>query len=189
MLFDDHTAAQTYELYGPQNYSTAEISEIVDREIYQKRRHINVPKRLLKPAAGLLNRLLWWDVMSADEIEREFQDQVIDPSAKTFKDLGMEPSEISKWTYHYLVCIHSPGAFALELTDPPNSKDSVPRHTSICRRRPRRRCGRRRSTSTCSTTSKWVWLARWGWQAGHHVECTYGISKALFPCITGPRNE
>ncbi|KAK4246364.1 NADH-ubiquinone oxidoreductase 40 kDa subunit [Corynascus novoguineensis] len=107
MLHDDNTASQTYELYGPKNYSTAEIAELVDREIYKKRRHINVPKRLLKPAAGLLNRLLWWDIMSADEIEREFHDQVIDESAKTFKDLGMEPSDISKWTYHYLKSFRS----------------------------------------------------------------------------------
>ncbi|KAL2264002.1 hypothetical protein VTK26DRAFT_3557 [Humicola hyalothermophila] len=102
MLWDDNTASQTFELYGPQNYSTAEIAELVDREIFKKRRHINVPKPILKPIAGLLNRVLWWDIMSADEVEREFHDQVIDESAKTFKDLGMEPSEISKWTYHYL---------------------------------------------------------------------------------------
>lgn len=104
-MFDDSTASQTYELYGPKNYSTAEIAELVDREIYKKRRHINVPKALLKPTAGLLNRLLWWDIMSADEVEREFHDQVIDESAKTFKDLDIEPGEISKWTYHYLVSI------------------------------------------------------------------------------------
>lgn len=106
MLYDDSTAAQTYELYGPKNYSTAEIAEMVDREIFKKRRHINVPKPILKPIAGLLNKFLWWDIMSADEIEREFHDQVIDESAKTFKDLGIEPTDISKWTYHYLVCYY-----------------------------------------------------------------------------------
>lgn len=105
MLWDDNTASQTFELYGPRNYSTAEIAELVDREIYKKRRHINVPKAILKPAAALVNRLLWWDIMSADEVEREFHDQVIDESAKTFKDLGMEPSDISRWTYHYLVSV------------------------------------------------------------------------------------
>jgi len=103
MMFDDNTASQTFELYGPKNYSTAEIAELVDREIYKKRRHINLPKMLLKPAAGLLNKLIWWDYMSADMVEREFHDQVIDETAKTFKDLGMEPSDISQWTYHYLV--------------------------------------------------------------------------------------
>ncbi|KAL8289928.1 hypothetical protein RB597_001524 [Gaeumannomyces tritici] len=102
MLYDDSTASQTYELHGPKNYSMAEIAEMVDREIFKKRRHVNVPKAILKPVAALLNRVLWWDVMSADEIEREFIDQEIDETAKTFADLGIEPGDISKFTYHYL---------------------------------------------------------------------------------------
>lgn len=105
MLYDDSTAGQTFELYGPKNYSMSEIAEMVDREIFKKRRHINVPKAVLKPVAALLNRVLWWDIMSADEIEREFIDQEIDRTAKTFKDLGMEPGDISKFTYNYLVSI------------------------------------------------------------------------------------
>ena len=40
--------------------------------------------------------------MSADEIEREFIDQEIDPQAKTFKHLGIEPAELSNLTFHYL---------------------------------------------------------------------------------------
>ncbi|KAF6841544.1 nadh-ubiquinone oxidoreductase 39 kda [Colletotrichum musicola] len=102
MLYDDSTAGQTYELYGPKNYSMAEIAGFVDREIFKKRRHINVPKKILQPVAGLLNKYLWWPIMSADEIEREFIDQEIDETAKTFKDLGIEPGDISKFTYHYL---------------------------------------------------------------------------------------
>lgn len=103
MLEDDNTASETFELYGPQNYSTAEIAELVDREIIKHRRHINIPKRILKPTAGLLNKLLWWPIASADEVEREFIDQTIDPKAKTFKDLGIEPAELSNLTFHYLV--------------------------------------------------------------------------------------
>ena len=103
MLQDDNTASQTYELYGPKNYSMAEIAELVDREILKHRRHINMPKLILKPAANALNRLLWWPVISADEVEREFIDQKIDPRAKTFKDLGIEPAELSNLTFHYLV--------------------------------------------------------------------------------------
>jgi NADH dehydrogenase (ubiquinone) 1 alpha subcomplex subunit 9 len=105
MLQDDSTASQTYELYGPTNYSTAEIAELVDKEIVKHRRHINLPKRILKPAAGLLNKALWWPVLSADQVEREFIDQKIDPSAKTFKDLGIEPAELSSLTFHYLVSL------------------------------------------------------------------------------------
>ncbi|KAL3461343.1 hypothetical protein BJX64DRAFT_277847 [Aspergillus heterothallicus] len=102
MLHDDTTAGQTFELYGPKNYSPAEIAEFVDREIVKRRRHINVPKRILKPAAHLLNKYLWWPTLSADEVEREFIDQEIDETAKTFKDLGIEPDELSNLTFHYL---------------------------------------------------------------------------------------
>lgn len=103
MIEDDSTASQTYELYGPKNYSMAEIAELVDREIMKHRRHLNLPKRVLKPTANLLNKLLWWKITSADEIEREFIDQVIDPNAKTFKVLGIEPGELSNFTFFYLV--------------------------------------------------------------------------------------
>ncbi|KAI9827647.1 MAG: NADH-ubiquinone oxidoreductase 40 kDa subunit [Sarea resinae] len=102
MCQDDSTASQTFELYGPKNYSTAEIAELVDKEIIKHRRHLNIPKRILKPTANLLNRFLWWHTMSADEVEREFIDQKIDPSAKTFKDLGIQPAELSNLTFHYL---------------------------------------------------------------------------------------
>lgn len=103
MLEDDNTASHTYELYGPTNYSMDEIAQLVDKEIVKHRRHINLPKRIMKPTADLLNKLLWWNIASGDEVEREFIDQVIDPKAKTFKDLGIEPGELSNFTFHYLV--------------------------------------------------------------------------------------
>ena len=105
MLHDDTTTGQTFELYGPKNYSTAEIAELVDREIIKHRRHVNLPKAVLKPLANTLNKYLWWPIMSGDEIEREFIDQTIDESAKTFKDLGIEPAELSNLTFHYLVSL------------------------------------------------------------------------------------
>ena len=105
MLHDDTTTGQTFELYGPKNYSTAEIAELVDREIIKHRRHVNLPKAVLKPLANTLNKYLWWPIMSGDEIEREFIDQTIDESAKTFKDVGIEPAELSNLTFHYLVSL------------------------------------------------------------------------------------
>lgn len=102
MLYDDSTAGQTFELYGPKQYSMAQIAEMVDKEIFKQRRHVNIPKAVLKPVAGVLNKVLWWHTMSADEVEREFIDQVIDPEAKTFQDLGIEPGDVANFTYHYL---------------------------------------------------------------------------------------
>lgn len=103
MLYDDNTAGQTYELYGPKEYTTAEIAELVDREIYKKRTHINVPKAILQPVAALLNKLIWWPMLSAEDVDREFIDQKIDETAKTFAEFGIKPGDLSDFTYYYLV--------------------------------------------------------------------------------------
>jgi NADH dehydrogenase (ubiquinone) 1 alpha subcomplex subunit 9 len=103
MLYDDTTASQTYELYGPKEYSMADIAELVDREIIKKRRHFNIPKAVRQPLAYYMNKFIWWPVGSAQEVEREFVDQVIDPSAKTFTDLGMEPVDLESMMFQYLV--------------------------------------------------------------------------------------
>ena len=102
MLHDDTTAAETFELYGPTEYTMAELNDLVEREAMKKRRHVNVPKAIMKPVARYANKLLWWPIHSEDEVEREFIDQYIDPSAKTFKDLDIEPVEISSLTFEYL---------------------------------------------------------------------------------------
>lgn len=80
----------------------AEIAEIVDTEILKERRHINLPKAVLKPVLYYLNKLVWWPVMSADQVEQECLDQKIEKGAKTLKDLGIEPAELRDLTYHYL---------------------------------------------------------------------------------------
>lgn len=104
MIEDDDTASQTYELYGPTNYSMKEISELIDREILKERRHVNIPKAIAKPLQETLSKVIWWHRGSGDKVEREFIDQVIDKHAKTFKDLGInEPADLKGLTFHYLV--------------------------------------------------------------------------------------
>lgn len=103
MLYQEWTAGQTFELYGPEEYRMADIAAIVDQEIHKKRRHFNIPKPLLKAVSGILSKYLWWPIMSPDEVEREFIDHKIDRKAKTFKDLGIEPDNIRDQAYHYLV--------------------------------------------------------------------------------------
>lgn len=150
MLEDDNTASQTYELYGPTNFSMAEIAELVDKEIYKRRRHINVPKFMMQPAAKILNQLLWWKTTSADEIEREFIDQVIDPKAKTFKDLGMTPADLRNFTFHYLVSPFLPEC-AMVLIIMFYSKGIEAPLSTICRRQRSERREKRRSICMSST--------------------------------------
>ncbi|KAI5296046.1 39kDa subunit of ndufa9, NADH:ubiquinone oxidoreductase, partial [Ascosphaera atra] len=107
MLYDESSVGSTYELYGPKEYSMAEIAQLVDNEIVKKRRRLNLPKSVLKPLANVLNKALWWHTIAPDEVEMEFLDQKIDPTAKTFKDLGIEPADIQRWTYHYLTMYRS----------------------------------------------------------------------------------
>lgn len=102
MMHDDSTAEQTYELYGPTNYSMAEIAAMVNKEVIKEIRHINMPKWFMKPLAGIMNKAIYYNTTSADEVEREFIDQVIDKKAKTFKDFGIEPAELQNWTFDYL---------------------------------------------------------------------------------------
>ncbi|KAI0016360.1 NAD dependent epimerase/dehydratase [Xylariomycetidae sp. FL0641] len=113
MLYDDNTAGQTFELYGPKNYSMEEIGELVNKEIIKTRRHINVPKFILRPIAALLNRAIWWPTMSAQEIDRQFIDQEIDETAKTFADLGITPGDLKDYTYHYLTSYRASSVYDL----------------------------------------------------------------------------
>jgi NADH dehydrogenase (ubiquinone) 1 alpha subcomplex subunit 9 len=103
MMHDDTTASETYELYGPKEYSMQDMAELVDREIVKKRRHFNIPKAIRQPLAYNLNKYLWWPIGSSDEVEREFINQEIDHQAKTFKDLDIEPAELESLIFQYLV--------------------------------------------------------------------------------------
>ncbi|KAF2278267.1 NAD(P)-binding protein [Westerdykella ornata] len=102
MLHDDTTTAQTFELYGPTEYSMRELNEIVEKETLKKRRHINLPEKIARPLFKYLNKALWWPVRSEPEVEREFYNQVVDENAKTFRDLEIEPVELNTLTYQYL---------------------------------------------------------------------------------------
>ena len=132
MLHDDSTAGETYELYGPKQYQLAEIKELVDREILKSRRHVNIPPQIMGPLADLLNKFVWFTTTSKDQVTREFLDQVIDPSAKTFKDLGIEPTDLANFTYHYLVSHSHFFRYIVQPTDLFNSKDTAAHPTTTC---------------------------------------------------------
>ncbi|KAI9656112.1 MAG: NADH-ubiquinone oxidoreductase 40 kDa subunit [Alyxoria varia] len=102
MIQDDNTASQTYELYGPKEYTMAQIHEIVSKEIIKHRSAINVPAFIRRPACQVLNKAVWWMETSGDMVTREFINQHIDPNARTFADLGIEPVTVESCTYEYL---------------------------------------------------------------------------------------
>jgi len=111
--YDDSTVGKDFELYGPTNYSMREIADLVDKEILKTRRHINLPKSVMKPVLHYLNKLLWWPIRSPDSLEQESLDQFVDKNALTFKDLDIEPSELANLTFHYLQEYRNPSFYDL----------------------------------------------------------------------------
>jgi len=91
MLHNDSTAGQTYELCSDFNYSMKEIIGIVEQWTLRKPLLVNLPKPVFLALAWALE-FLWWPTVCRDEVKRQFIDQVIDTSAKTWRDIpGMHP--------------------------------------------------------------------------------------------------
>lgn len=95
--YDDTTVGKTYELYGPEKLSYREIREMIHgitQDFSQvgpfsyKFADYEIPLPLAKLVAEL-KQLAYWKLTNADQVQRHVINQVIDPSALTFKDLGM----------------------------------------------------------------------------------------------------
>lgn len=95
--YDDSTAGQTFELYGPQKFSFLEIRQMIHGvtqnfsqagPLSYNFADYQIPLPLAK-AAAQVKQLAWWNLTNPDQIERHLIDQQIDSTAKTFVDLGI----------------------------------------------------------------------------------------------------
>lgn len=102
MMHNDETAGQLYELHSQQALSKAEICEMISEITLKKPRHYNVPKIVLQNVAKVIDRIIWWNVISQDEIERQFIDETLTPGAKGYKDLNIDAQELNAQTMKYL---------------------------------------------------------------------------------------
>lgn len=101
IAYDDKTAGETFELYGPKEYTLKQIANLVDHTIKKKHIHVNLPKSVYKALASILD-FIWWPTVSPDEVERELINQKIDATAKTFEDLGIKPTDIEGDMFQYI---------------------------------------------------------------------------------------
>lgn len=95
--YDDSTVGQTYELYGPEKLSFLEIRQMI-HGITQDMSQVGpfsynfadyaIPLPLAK-AVAQLKQLLYWKQTNPDQVQRHMIHQQIDPTAKTFADLGI----------------------------------------------------------------------------------------------------
>lgn len=89
IAYDDSTAGKTFELHGNRAYTMHDIREMIKIETKRNLINYDIPKQAQKIYRSILD-LVWWRVPTPDEVEREFIDQVIDPTALKFADLGMD---------------------------------------------------------------------------------------------------
>lgn len=107
MMQDDSSIGQTYELYGPQEYTMGEIERMVAEMILKNPTSLSLPK----PAAKLMARaldLLWWPTISPDEIERQYVNDTLTPGAKTYADLSIAPASLDRMALQFVRGYRSP---------------------------------------------------------------------------------
>jgi len=101
LMFDDSTAGQLFELYGPREYTATQMLDLVSKVTMRSSWRFDLPKPVLKAIARVLDKL-YWHVVCPDEIERQFIDISYTDGAKTFQDLGIEPIAFEMLALKYL---------------------------------------------------------------------------------------
>lgn len=109
--YDDSTVGQTYELYGPERLSFREMREMIHgitQDFSQlgpfsyKFADYKIPLPLARFVAEL-KQLPYWRLTNPDQVTRHLIDQKIDPTAKTFADLGItETTQLADVLYSYV---------------------------------------------------------------------------------------
>ncbi|KAF5102284.1 hypothetical protein D0Z00_000467 [Geotrichum galactomycetum] len=91
--YDDSTVGKTYELYGPKEYTMAQIHAMVQEATQNQLLQVNLPKQVYQFIAQL-TQYIYWPTISPDQVERMFINQVVDENAATFADLGIKPAQL-----------------------------------------------------------------------------------------------
>lgn len=95
--YDDSTVGKTFELYGPEKLTFRQIREMchgITQDFSQvgpfsyKFADYQIPLPIAKLVADV-KQLAYWQMTNSDQIQRHVINQVIDPNALTFKDLGI----------------------------------------------------------------------------------------------------
>ncbi|KTW27956.1 uncharacterized protein T551_02923 [Pneumocystis jirovecii RU7] len=101
MMFDDSTKGQIYELYGPHEYSIAEVLTMITHIIHRQPWHLNIPKPIFSIITSILN-LFWWPTIAPDQIQMQCINYKTTSNAKTYTDLGIKPHHLDKLAPKYL---------------------------------------------------------------------------------------
>lgn len=98
------STGQTFSLAGPRTYTVGSMLRLVESLTFNKtlRVGVNIPKFALMTAAKI-GDLAWWPMISPDEVERRYLDDLPDaPGTLGFADLGIEPDILEERAIVYL---------------------------------------------------------------------------------------
>lgn len=98
------TMGKTFSLGGPKQYTINQMLALVQAMTFEKivRPGLNIPKPLMMTAAKL-GDLVWWPMLSPDEVTRRYIDDLQDdPQTLGFKDLGITPDFLEDVAVVYL---------------------------------------------------------------------------------------
>jgi uncharacterized protein YbjT (DUF2867 family) len=100
-LDDPATVGRTYELGGPKIYALRELIELLLGEIRRKRRFIDLPFGLARTLARLM-AVLPNPPLTPDQVELLRSDNIVNPTALGFADLGIAPTGVEAVLPTYL---------------------------------------------------------------------------------------
>jgi NADH dehydrogenase len=101
VLKDPSTAGKLYELGGPRVIGFRELMELMLREIGRKRLLLPLPLSVAEIEAFFLEKLPV-PPLTRDQVKLLERDNVVDPRALTFKDLGIQPTAVEAIIPTYL---------------------------------------------------------------------------------------
>ena len=101
VLNDPSTAGKLYELGGPRVIGFRELMQLTLREIGRKRLLLPLPLTVAEIEAFFLE-MLPVPPLTRDQVKLLERDNVVDPRALGFKDLGIQPTAVEAILPAYL---------------------------------------------------------------------------------------
>ncbi|EIM22301.1 NAD(P)-binding protein [Wallemia mellicola] len=104
MMTLDPGSGDTYSLPGPKEYTYNEAIDVVSSLTLKEHKAPSVPKPIAKAVAQLMNRLLWWQSISEDEVERRHLNDLaaIPEGHKSWNDLDIIPDYMEDVSIPYV---------------------------------------------------------------------------------------
>lgn len=101
VLADPESAGKVYELGGPRVIGFRELMQIMLREIGRKRALVPLPLSIAQLEAVFLE-MLPVPPLTRDQVKLLGRDNIVDPGALSFKDLGIQPTGVEAVLPTYL---------------------------------------------------------------------------------------